>query len=266
MAKSLLWCDLTEHHLEHFDKPGFDRIASETQLMKLLSLPNHATDLRQGILMDLFINTLQFSKEKHFSAEKASTFFSIVKVNHYKAIGERLTIERSFKFFKSLLLQHSVQRPPYSVGIFSLEDVKSTTEYMINSYYRHYKLYQYTFTKKFTLDLAPKPPLVKVSPVLPGLNDALHTEKWKLHQAELQRQEEEKKAEEERLAAEKLEADRQEALKREYVEAIPEVIHEKVHSVLEQKMAEMKANVEETFAKQEENLLAKIAELEGKQA
>jgi hypothetical protein len=51
-------------------------------------------------------------------------------------------MERSFAFFKQLLLRHSVQRPPYSVGLFSFQELKAITEWMMDSYYRHYKLYQ----------------------------------------------------------------------------------------------------------------------------
>lgn len=38
-----------------------------------------------------------------------------------QATEARLPIERSFSHFKDLLLQHSVQRPPRSVGLFTLE-------------------------------------------------------------------------------------------------------------------------------------------------
>lgn len=51
-------------------------------------------------------------------------------------------MERSFEFFKELLLRHSVQRPPFSVGLFSFQEMKAITEWMMDSYYRHYKLYQ----------------------------------------------------------------------------------------------------------------------------
>jgi hypothetical protein len=57
-------------------------------------------------------------------------------------VSERLTLERSFEFFKELLLRHSVQRPPFSVGLFSFQEMKAITEWMMDSYYRHYKLYQ----------------------------------------------------------------------------------------------------------------------------
>ena len=84
----------------------------------------------------------RYGKAAQFPPEQLSAFFSIVKLNHFQAVSERLTMERSFEFFKELLLRHSVQRPPFSVGLFSFQEMKAITEWMMDSYYRHYKLYQ----------------------------------------------------------------------------------------------------------------------------
>lgn len=61
----------------------------------------------------------------------------------------RLTVKRSFYQFKEWMLQHSVQRPPFSVGVFSLEEMKLIVDWMLESYYRHYKLYMYAFTDRY---------------------------------------------------------------------------------------------------------------------
>ena len=38
--------------------------------------------------------------------------------------GEGLTEDTSYEHFKSLLLRHAVHRPPHSLAILTLEDVK----------------------------------------------------------------------------------------------------------------------------------------------
>ena len=63
-----------------------------------------------------------------------------------------VSLNHSFTYFKSLLVGHSVDRPPWSVQVFSLEDVKLITEYVTNTYYRHYKLYNYAFNKRQILN------------------------------------------------------------------------------------------------------------------
>jgi hypothetical protein len=52
-----------------------------------------------------------------------------------------------------MVLCHAVKRPPFSIDLFTADDVRKITEYVINTYFRHYKLYKYTFTPRVTLDL-----------------------------------------------------------------------------------------------------------------
>lgn len=56
-------------------------------------------------------------------------------------------------YFKGLLLEHAIHRPPYSICVFSLEEVKLVSMYAMNTYFRHYYMYKYCFTKKVVLDL-----------------------------------------------------------------------------------------------------------------
>jgi len=59
-----------------------------------------------------------------------------VKAVHTKAVGEVMTVESSFAFFKTLALQSSVHRPPYSLGVFSFAEMKEVTEFLLSTYYR----------------------------------------------------------------------------------------------------------------------------------
>lgn len=45
------------------------------------------------------------------------------------------------------------QRPPFSIELFSPDQVKLITEYTINTYFRHFKMYKYAFTPQVKLDL-----------------------------------------------------------------------------------------------------------------
>lgn len=40
------------------------------------------------------------------------------------------------------------RRPPFSCGVFSQAEMQAVLDWMLNTYYRHYKLYQYAFTKR----------------------------------------------------------------------------------------------------------------------
>ena len=57
-------------------------------------------------------------------------------------------VDLSFKYCKDLLLAHSIQRPPYSIGLLTLAEMKAALSWMLDTYYRHYKLYMYAFTDR----------------------------------------------------------------------------------------------------------------------
>ncbi|KAJ3411009.1 hypothetical protein HDV05_002917 [Chytridiales sp. JEL 0842] len=110
---------------------------------------------RSGILLDLYYYTLTFAKENKFSPEKASAFFSIIKETHANCTASPfIQMDKDYAFFKNLVLMHSVHRPPFSDKIFSFSDLKLVTDYAINTYFRHYLMYKYVFTKKVKLDFA----------------------------------------------------------------------------------------------------------------
>ena len=50
-----------------------------------------------------------------------SVLYSIMKETFQESMSKFLTAKASFNYFRDLLLQHSVQRPPFSVGLFALQ-------------------------------------------------------------------------------------------------------------------------------------------------
>eukprot|EP00667_Euglena_gracilis_P023315 EG_transcript_26276 len=128
------------------------------------------------IVLELLYHTLRFCRERRMEAEKTSTLFSIVYWTHHHSMAQCAGDRASFDFFQQLLLQHSVHRPPFSEAIFALEDVQAVTQYMLDTYYRHYKLYLYAFTPRHVLSVStyqgadrtecppPPPPLAAALP------------------------------------------------------------------------------------------------------
>ena len=73
------------------------------------------------------------------------------------------------KLLQELLVKHSVERPPYSSSVFSLAQVKDIAEYVLSTYFKHFKLYKYAFTKRVRLDLIfSKEPPEQSDAVKPG--------------------------------------------------------------------------------------------------
>lgn len=94
---------------------------------------------------DLYFYAWRWAQEQRFSHEKTSTFLSIMRQVYTKAITDRYSVHESFDHFKWLLQMHWCQRPPFSIGVFSQEDVSNITKYFVDNFYRQYKLYQYLY-------------------------------------------------------------------------------------------------------------------------
>ncbi|KAF0696269.1 Aste57867_12967 [Aphanomyces stellatus] len=106
------------------------------------------------LLLDLYMYLYALCKERELNPLKTSVLLAIMhrviqrdlflqSVDHGKQ--PPWTLPESFAHFQSLLLRHSVERPPVSAGIFDARDVAATVEYITHSYYRHFHLYQSLF-------------------------------------------------------------------------------------------------------------------------
>ena len=76
-----------------------------------------------------------------------SCFLEIMLYLLKELLTNRSPEEKSFALFKELLLRHSVQRPPHSLAIFNLEDLKVINEHVNESFFRFYNMYVYALTK-----------------------------------------------------------------------------------------------------------------------
>eukprot|EP00164_Ancoracysta_twista_P002556 GFYU01003404.1.p1 GENE.GFYU01003404.1~~GFYU01003404.1.p1 ORF type:complete len:261 (-),score=84.73 GFYU01003404.1:659-1441(-) len=171
MAANLAWSDVSLAQLQHLDSMS-EVAAIKRELARIFELGDIIKNSKGNILADMYYYAWSFCKEQKFSEEKTSTFLSILKDNHIQSISELWPMETSFENFKSVLLTHSVHRPPFSVGVFSLQDVKLITDYVVDTYFRHYKLYKYTFVKRNIMNLTTKKSLVQAPPLFPPLSEA----------------------------------------------------------------------------------------------
>ncbi|XP_074476027.1 cilia- and flagella-associated protein 119 isoform X1 [Sebastes fasciatus] len=151
-AKLMLWTDVSYHDMEEIDRmQSIPDLESALCSVFEVELP----EPRRGVLLELYIQAVLFCRECNFKKEQTSALLSIIKSIHEVNIETPLNdIEQCFKYCKELLLCHSVRRPPFSINLFSSEEVDRVLKYIYNSYVRHYKLYKYIFTPQFKLDLS----------------------------------------------------------------------------------------------------------------
>jgi len=174
MANTLTWADLTLENIRELE--GIRGGAEwSSRLSALLGLKDTDSDAQSRTLLEMHSNNLNFAAEQGFSAEATSTFFSIMKSTFQDSMDDLLAVDKSYALFKSTLLRHSVQRPPYSVGVFTLAEIKCINDYVLNGFFRHYKLYRYVFTKEQRLTVGTQNwpgEVVEKAPLPPPLSQA----------------------------------------------------------------------------------------------
>mmetsp|Transcript_2778 Transcript_2778/g.3960 ORF Transcript_2778/g.3960 Transcript_2778/m.3960 type:complete len:211 (+) Transcript_2778:174-806(+) len=155
MTESLLWTHFSESQLRELEAAR-DPDECKGLLTTYLNLEDLGFDAaRQAIILDFHFYNYAYCKKMGFSPEKISTFLSIMKeiidadIKRDDAIS---SLQPSYNEFKRLLLLHSIERSPWSVGIFTVGDVQQLAEYALNGYFRQFRLYKYLFTQRIQVE------------------------------------------------------------------------------------------------------------------
>jgi len=72
-------------------------------------------------------------------------------------IKKQLQSEEGVKMLKQILKKHTLQRPPYSIFIFTGEEASDIINFLLRTFFRHYSLYEYSFKPKIDLILMTMP-------------------------------------------------------------------------------------------------------------
>ncbi len=147
-----LWEDLSFTSTERLQECDAAVEDIQKELVEILGISNE--DKQSKIELDLYTHAVLFAKTNNFSIPQISAFFTIIKSIHALCSSTPFdNQEQALELFKSLLIAHGVARPPYSVMVFLLHQIEMISDYVLCSYFKHYKLYKYAFTKKVHLSL-----------------------------------------------------------------------------------------------------------------
>lgn len=89
---------------------------------------------------------MHFSFAKNFDFKKTSCLVEIVYHVYKDSFDNRMSSEKSFDLFKRILVRHSLFRPPISILVFELSEIKAINSFMVHTFYRHYELYFFANT------------------------------------------------------------------------------------------------------------------------
>ena len=108
---------------------------------------NTPTEAQWAVILSFFEGNYDAARRGKFTQQKMAAFLEIMLYLLKQLLADRLPEDKSFAMFKELLLRHSVQRPPHSLAIFTLDDVKVINDHVQDSFFRFYNMYLYALTK-----------------------------------------------------------------------------------------------------------------------
>ncbi|XP_027965888.1 coiled-coil domain-containing protein 189 isoform X1 [Eumetopias jubatus] len=149
-----MWKYLDIHSMHRLEKTANTEEMREV-LAELLGLSYPEQSLRDAITLDLFSHALLFCRQHGFSLEQTSTVCALLQDLHKACVATPLgNVEECYRYFTSVLFCHGVKRPPFSINLFREEQLLALADYVVNTYFRHFKLYKYVFTPQVRLDLS----------------------------------------------------------------------------------------------------------------
>ncbi|XP_017370987.1 coiled-coil domain-containing protein 189 isoform X1 [Cebus imitator] len=149
-----MWKYLDIHSMHQLEKTTNAEEMREV-LAELLELGHPEQSLRDAITLDLFCHMLIFCRQQDFSLEQTSAACAMLQDLHKACIATPLgNVEECYRYFTSVLFCHGVRRPPFSIDLFKEEQLLALEDYVVNTYFRHFKLYKYVFTSQVRLDLS----------------------------------------------------------------------------------------------------------------
>ncbi|XP_077170823.1 cilia- and flagella-associated protein 119 isoform X2 [Paroedura picta] len=153
-AKICMWKYLDVHSMDLIEQTQTTN-ELKSLLSELLNLQDFQSNPRSAILLDLYFYSVQFCRKQRFNREQTSAFVSIVRDTHEACVETPLpNVEECYNYFTELVFCHSIRRPPFSIDLFSQDQLVLITDYIINTYFRHFKLYKYAFTPQVRLDVS----------------------------------------------------------------------------------------------------------------
>ncbi|XP_051001303.1 cilia- and flagella-associated protein 119 [Acomys russatus] len=153
-ARICMWKYLDIHSTQRLEKAATVEEMREV-LAELLELGYPEQSPRDAIILDLFSHALIFCRQQNFSLEQTSAACALLQDLHKACVATPLgNVEECYHYFTRVLFCHGVRRPPFSIDLFKEEQLLALADYVVNTYFRHFKLYKYVFTPQVRLDLS----------------------------------------------------------------------------------------------------------------
>jgi hypothetical protein len=98
-----------------------------------------------------------FCKRSQFSNEQTSTALAIFDYVFHQMIDQSLKPDQGLKMLREILNNHTLQRPPFTIFIFTEKQVQTIVDFALKTFLRHFCLYEYVIKPRVELILRTEP-------------------------------------------------------------------------------------------------------------
>lgn len=154
-----LYTKLNQNQTKGLKKAGTNQ-AERRVLAEIFNLktivnvtPNESPSKTELLKLDFHYINYNFCKRNHYSNEKVSTMLAIFDFVFNRMLEKQLKPENGLKLLKDLLGNHSIQRPPYQIFIFTEQEVGEIVQFAMTTFLRHFSLYEFAFKPRVELVL-----------------------------------------------------------------------------------------------------------------
>jgi len=158
-----LYTRLGQNETKNLKKAGTNRDERRVlaQIFDLKSLTNEqpyeTPDKVELLRLDFHYINYNFCKEHYFSNEKTSTLIAMFDAILTRMLEKQLSPQQGYQMLRQHLQDHSIQRPPFSIAIFSAQEVQLILEFALETLLRHFSLYEFAFNPRVELILRTDP-------------------------------------------------------------------------------------------------------------
>ncbi|XP_067657637.1 ciliary-associated calcium-binding coiled-coil protein 1-like isoform X2 [Haliotis asinina] len=122
----------------------------QMKLCDIFKLDCHSTDLREASILDFYTASVWWGKEKAFSIQQLSGFFTLVHTLFENVKEKHLSLVENLKEMKKMLVGIGAENGPDmqygGLEFFDVNQAKDITNYLYSSFFQHYTLYEYMFS------------------------------------------------------------------------------------------------------------------------
>ncbi|XP_071090348.1 ciliary-associated calcium-binding coiled-coil protein 1-like [Haliotis cracherodii] len=122
----------------------------QMKLCDIFKLDSHSTDLREASILDFYTASVWWGKEKAFSLQQLSGFFTLVHTLFNNVKEKHLSLVENLKEMKKMLVGIGAESGPDmqygGLEFFDVNQAKEITNYLYTSFFQHYTLHEYMFS------------------------------------------------------------------------------------------------------------------------